>query len=149
MAALLRGYRPIVVRRVSKRTGKQYHYTQAYLTPRGNRISRREYDDRRLRRGGQFQSRRELEQFRLQVSGSDWLVDIRQHTGRAPTPQMYADWREVRRRRAVLAKRYPRLSRGRRDAMDRKLVAPDGPLARILDATGRRQMIPGVAVGES
>lgn len=151
MAAQLRGYRPIVVRKVSKRTGKEYHYTQAYLTPRGNRISRREYDNRRINRqtAGRFKTRSELERFRASLGGDPWLLDIRQHTGRAPTFANYADWQEVEQRRRLLEARYPTLSRRERDRKDRRLVAADGPLARLLDATGRRPLRPGVAVGES
>jgi hypothetical protein len=150
--AALRGYKPVVVKRVSKRTGKQYHYTQAYITPRGNRISRREYDTRRLLRETSFKNRGELERFRNTIAGSDWLSDIYEHTGRAPTFQDYDAWREVNRRRAALHALYPGHGGDRRgwlDALDPELVAADGPLARLLNAAGRREMRPGVAVGES
>ena len=144
MAAQLRGYKPIVVQRVSKRTGKPYHYTVAYTTPRGNRISRREYDSRRLLRQTTFKNRGELERFRASKAGSDWLTSIYHHTGRGPTFQDYDAWREVDRRRAALRAKYPgghpAGHGGRLDDLDPELVAPNGPLARLLDSSGKRDM---------
>lgn len=65
-----------------------------------------------------------------------------------PTWDMYGDVREVRERRAALQKKYPNVHGRDLDSKDKRLVAPDGPLARILDASGRRP-ISGRPVGDS
>lgn len=125
--------------------------SRRYLTPSGKEISRREYDDKRAQAAG-FRNRYELEQFRTKTIGgsrwSSWQYDVRQRTGQLPTWDLYADVREVRERRQALRARYPELSGKELDSKDRKLVAPDGPLARILDASGRRPLS-GRPVGES
>lgn len=125
--------------------------SRKYRTPGGRIISRREYDNRRARAAG-FKNRYEVEQFRTNIIArsrwADWQYDVKQRTGRLPTWDMYADVREVRRRRAVLKRKHPGLSGSDLDAYDSELVAPDGPLARILDASGRRPMS-GRPVGDS
>ena len=127
--ATLRGYKPL------GGTSRQYR------APGGKVISRREYDNRRAQAVG-FKNRYELEQFRTRVVArgkwADWQYDVRQRTGRMPTFQDYADVREVRQRRTRLRKRYPNLQGSELDKMDKKLVDKDGPLARILDHSGRR-----------
>lgn len=125
--------------------------SRRYRTPSGETISRREYDNRRAQAAG-FRNRYDLEQFRTNVISrsrwGSWQYDVKQHTGRQPTWEMYGDVREVRERRAKLRERYPTLDGRELDAKDRQLVAPDGPLARILDASGRRPMS-GRPVGDS
>lgn len=123
-----------------------------YQTPSGKTISRREYDNRRARKAG-FANRYQVEKFRREMAGSRWFGDIYQHTGRSPTWDTYADWREVRQRRARIAAR--RAARGlppgthsETDSDDPELVAPEGPLARLLDAAGKR-FITGRPVGAS
>lgn len=135
----LRGYRPL---------GGS---SRRYITPTGETISRREYDNRRAQAAG-FKNRYEVEQFRTRVIGrsnwSSWQYDVRQRTGRLPNWDLYADVREVRDRRRELRAQYPNLSGRDLDNKDAALVAPDGPLARILDASGRRP-ISGRPVGDS
>lgn len=135
----LRGYKPL---------GGS---SRRYRAPGGKIISRREYDNRRAKAAG-FNNRYEVEKFRTDVIAKtrwgDWQYDVKQHTGQMPTWSLYHDVQEVRQRRAVLARQYPHLSGSERDAMDRKLVAADGPLARVLDAAGRRP-ISGRPVGDS
>lgn len=121
--------------------------SRKYRTPSGKVISRRNYDNRRARAAG-FKNRYELEKYRESIARSRWSTwqyDVRQHTGRQPTWDMYADVREVRARRARLP---PELRGSERDRLDPELVAPNGPLARILDASGRRP-ITGRPVGDS
>jgi hypothetical protein len=117
----------------------------------GETISRREYDDKRAQKAG-FRNRYDLEQFRTKVVAksrwNNWQYDVKQHTGMMPTFQDYADLRDVRDRRARLRAKHPDLSGRDLDARDRRLVAADGPLARILDASGRRPLS-GRAVGDS
>ena len=131
--ATLRGYEPLggsSRKYRNKRTGKV--------------ISRREYDNKRAQKAG-FRNRYELEQFRTKLAGSrwaNWIYDVKQHTGKLPEWELYADVREVRARRARLARR------DLDDKGDPALVAADGPLARILDASGRRPLS-GRAVGDS
>lgn len=136
----LRGYKPI-----------KGDSARRYRTPSGGIISRREYDNKRAQAAG-FKNRYELEQFRTKVIArgrwGDWQYDVKQHEGHLPTWDLYSDVREVRDRRAELERRYPHLSARDRDAMDRQLVAANGPLARILDASGRRP-ISGRPVGDS
>jgi hypothetical protein len=114
-----------------------------YRTPSGKIISRREYDNKRAKKAG-FKNRYELEKFRTQVVAkgrwADWQYDVKQHTGHMPTMEMYADVREIRQRRAKLRRRYPHLVGHDLDAKDSELVASDGPLARVLAASGRRPM---------
>lgn len=134
----LRGYKPLG------------GTSRKYRTPSGKIISRREYDNRRARAAG-FRNRYELEKYRENLARGrwgDWVYDVKQRTGRQPTFDLYADVREVQRRRAALKKRYPGLTGRDLDAKDKQLVAPDGPLARILDASGRRP-ISGRPVGDS
>lgn len=135
----LRGYTPL--------GGK----SRRFRAPNGDTISRREYDNRRAQDAG-FRNRYHLEQFRTDVIArtrwQNWAYDVKQHTGRAPTWEMYGDVREVRFRRARLRRRYPHLEGPDLDSHDRELVASDGPLARILDASGRRP-INGRPVGDS
>lgn len=125
--------------------------SRRYQTPTGEVISRREYDNRRAQAAG-FRNRYELEQFRTTVVGrsnwSSWQYDVRQRTGSLPDWDLYADVREVRDRRRKLRARYADLSGRDLDSKDPELVAPDGPLARILDASGRRP-ISGRPVGDS
>jgi hypothetical protein len=121
-----------------------------YLDTRtGKSISRREYDNRRAKSAG-FRNRYQLEQYRenLPRRWADWPQQIREHTGRPPTFQDYADIRRVRQARKELRQRYPNTEGERLDSMDSELVAADGPLARILDRSGRRPM-DGRPVGES
>lgn len=122
-----------------------------YRTPSGKVISRREYDNKRAQSAG-FRNRYELEQFRTKVVAkgrwSNWVYDVKQRTGRLPTFGMYGDVKEVRERRRALQRKHPRMDAHERDKKDRKLVAPDGPLARILDASGRRPLS-GRPVGDS
>lgn len=134
----LRGYKPL---------GGS---SRRYRTPGDKIISRREYDNKRAQAAG-FSNRYELEKFRSDLQRgrwADWIYDVKQHTGRMPTFQNYADVREVRQRRAELDRKYPDLKGSARDKKDRALVAPDGPLANILDASGRRP-ISGRPVGDS
>lgn len=135
----LRGYKPL------GGTSRQYR------TPSGKIISRREYDNRRAKAAG-FRNRYDLEQFRTKVIGrsrwSNWQYDVKQRTGRMPTWEMYGNVREVRERRLKLRARYPDLHGRDLDSKDPQLVAPDGPLAQILDASGRRP-ITGRPVGDS
>lgn len=135
----LRGYKPL------GGTSRQYR------TPSGKVISRREYDNRRAKAAG-FRNRYELEQFRTKTVArgrwSDWQYDVKQKTGRMPTFDMYGDVKEVRQRRARLREKYPDLSGRDLDAKDPELVAADGPLARVLDDSGRRPMT-GRPVGDS
>lgn len=125
--------------------------SRKYRAPDGSVISRREYDNRRAQDAG-FRNRYHLEQFRTDVIArtrwSNWAYDVKRHTGRNPTWQDYGDVREVRARRARLRRRYPTLTGQDLDSHDKQLVAPDGPLARILDASGRRP-ISGRPVGDS
>lgn len=124
--------------------------SRKYRTPGGKIISRREYDNRRAKQAG-FRNRYELEKYRESLQRGRWgdfIYDIRQHTGRQPDWSVYADIREVRARRAELKRNYPDLGGQDRDSRDSKLVAADGPLARILDASGRRPMS-GRPVGDS
>lgn len=135
----LRGYKPLG------------NSARQYRTPSGKIISRREYDNRRAKAAG-FRNRYELEQFRTQTIAksrwSNWVYDVKQKTGRLPTFEMYGDVKEVRERRARLKRRYPRLSGQDLDSKDAALVNASGPLARILDASGRRPMS-GRPVGDS
>lgn len=134
----LRGYKPLG------------GTSRKYRTPSGKVISRREYDNRRAKKAG-FRNRYELEQLRVDLSRgrwANWQYDVKQHTGRMPTYDAYHDVKEVRDRRARLEARYPTLPGRERDSRDRRLVAPDGPLARVLDASGRRPLS-GRPVGES
>ena len=119
-----------------------------YRAPGGKIISRREYDNRRAKAAG-FRNRYDLEQFRANLGGwADWQRDVKQNTGRLPSWELYADVREVRQRRARLRKRYPHLEGQDLDNKDPRLVAGNGPLARILDASGRRPL-DGRDVGDS
>lgn len=138
----LRGYKPL--------GGPKRNYR----TPSGEVISRAKYDNIRAQRAG-FKNRYELRTYKDSLTKSDWrnmLYDIRQKTGRAPTYQDYADIREVRQRRAKLkrSRTYKRQGVTGKDLdnKDKQLVAPDGPLARILDRSGRRP-ISGRPVGDS
>jgi hypothetical protein len=126
--------------------------SRRYRTPGGRTISRREYDNRQARAAG-WRNRYELEQFRSSVGGSRWLSDIYQHTGRAPTWDTYHDLREVKTRRARIEagrerRGLPFALHGETDREDPDLVAADGPLARLLDASGKRP-ISGRDVGDS
>lgn len=126
--AALRGYTPLG------------GTSRRYRAPGGKIISRREYDNRRARKAG-FKNRYELEKYResLQASKwSRWTYNVYKHTGSRPTWEDYAAVREVRQRRAKLRKLYPNLSGGNLDAMDSELVAPGGPLERVLAAAGLR-----------
>lgn len=76
-----------------------------------------------------------------------WFRDFLKQ-GRRPDWEELADIDEVLRRRRALKARYPELTRAERDAKDRELVAPDGPLARSLDALGVRPLTSAV-VGET
>lgn len=121
--------------------------SRRYQGPGGRTISRRQYDNKRARQAG-FSSIRALRDFvdTLQRGRwGDWIYDVKQHTGRVPSADLYHDVEMVRRRRARLRYLYGDQAR---DDMDPELVAPDGPLARILDASGRRPFN-GRAVGDS
>lgn len=120
----LRGYRPL--------PGP----SRRYRTPSGATISRREYDNRRARAVG-FRNRYELEQLRASRVGRKWGMDIIEQ-GSRPTFADWGDIKQIRDRRRELEREYPNLDRRTRDQRDRELVSPDGPLARILDRTGRR-----------
>lgn len=120
----LRGYKPL---------GGS---SRQYRTPSGSIISRREYDNRRARQAG-FRNRYELEQLRQTREGRKWGMDIIEQ-GKRPTFQDWGDIKQVRDHRARLKREYPNLTRSQRDQRDSELIAPDGPLARILDRTGRR-----------
>lgn len=125
--------------------------SRKYRAPGGKIISRREYDNRRAKAAG-FKNRYELEQFRTKVVArgrwANWQYDVKQRTGRLPTYEMYADVREVRERRARLQRKHAGLTGQDLDAKDSKLIAANGPLARILDASGRRPLS-GRPVGDS
>ena len=131
----LRGYSPI--------PGS----ARRYRAPDGSTISRRQYDNLRAQAAG-FDNRYELEQFRRDEAGSPWFGDIYARTGRHPTFQDYADIREVQQRREALRARYGAGSHAELDSHDPELVAPDGPLARILDRSGKRPLS-GRPVGAS
>lgn len=135
MPGRLRGYRPV---------GGS---SRRYRTPGGKTISRREYDNRRAQAVG-FRNRYELEKFRERQAGSNWLGDIYEHTGRQPTFQHYADLREVKQRRARIRATGARGNHSQTDRLDPELTAPDGPLARLLDAAGKRPLS-GRPVGDS
>lgn len=124
----LRGYTPV-----------KGDKARRYRTPSGELISRRQYDNLRVQQAG-FHNRYELERFRRQIAGSDWIGDIYAHTGRPPTFQDYADLREVKQRREQLRQTYGKGSHSELDSKDPKLVAADGPLARLLDAAGKRPL---------
>lgn len=109
-----------------------------YRTPSGSTISRREYDNLRAQAAG-FRNRYELEQLRRSRVGRKWGMDIIEQ-GHRPTFRDWGDIREVRDRRADLARSSPDLSRRDRDQLDAELTDPDGPLARLLARTGRRPM---------
>lgn len=81
----------------------------------------------------------EIEQFRQTKAARKWGMDIIE-AGKRPSFQDWADIREVRDRRARLAKQHPDMTRRESDQLDRELVAPKGALARILERTGRRGM---------
>lgn len=117
-----------------------------YITPSGREISRREYDNRRLRALG-FRNRYELEQLRTSRAGRKWGMDLIE-AGNRPTFRDWADIKQIRDRRAALKRRHPELDRQALDSRDSGLTAADGPLARILDRTGRRPLS-GYAVGSS
>lgn len=134
----LRGYKPLG------------NSAREYRAPGGKIISRREYDNRRAQAAG-WKNRYELEKYRSSLQRgkwANWIYDVKQHTGRQPTWEMYAQVREVRARRAKLERDHPGLTRRERDEKDPRLVAPDGPLAQILDASGRRPLN-GRPVGDS
>lgn len=122
-----------------------------YRAPNGETITRRDYDNIRAQKAG-FKNRYELEQFRTKVVArgrwGDWQYDVRQHEGHMPTFNDYADVREVRDRRAALQAEHPHLSGRELDKLDAELIAANGPLARILDASGRRPLS-GRPVGDS
>lgn len=124
----LRGYTPL-----------KGDSARRYRTPAGRIISRREYDNRRARAAG-FRNRYQLEKFRESMAGSNWLGDIYAHTGRGPTWDNYADLREVKQRRAALRATYGKGTHSELDRHDPELVAADGPLARLLDAAGKRPL---------
>lgn len=114
-------------------------------TRTGDTISRRQYDNLRARRAG-FRNRYDLERFRESIAGSRWISDVYAANGRNPTMQEYEWIREVTERRAALGTPAP--GEPRRDQRDPALVAPNGPLARLLNATGRRPLN-GRPVGSS
>lgn len=112
--------------------------SRRYRTPSGQIISRREYDNRRAKAVG-FRNRYELERLRQSRVGRKWGMDIIEQ-GHRPTFQDWGDINEIRDRRRALQSAYPDMERRRSDALDPELSAPDGPLARILDRTGRRPL---------
>jgi len=112
--------------------------SRQYRTPSGGVISRRQYDNRRARAAG-FRNRYELERFRQSRFGRKWGMDIIEQ-GNRPTFRDWGDIKQIRDRRRALKDEYPNLTRRQRDQRDRELIAPKGPLARILDRTGRRPM---------
>ena len=132
----LRGYRSI-----------KGDSARRYITPSGKVISRREYDNRRARQAG-FTNRYQLEKTRRQLAGSSWLGDIYSHTGKHPTWQDYHDLQEVKDRRDKIRAQYGPGSNSELDHHDPELVAADGPLARILDHSGKRP-ISGRPIGGS
>lgn len=109
-----------------------------YRTPSGKIISRREYDNRRLRAVG-FRNRYELEQLRTSRVGRKWGMDIIE-TGSRPSFQDWGNIKQIRDRRARLKSDHPDMTRRNRDQLDPELVSADGPLARILSRTGRRPL---------
>lgn len=121
--------------------------SRRYLTPTGESISRREYDNLRAQLAG-FRNRYEVEQFRRREAGSDWFGHIYSAQGRGPTWENYADLRDVKSRRAALRAQHGPGSNSELDKLDPALVAADGPLARVLDAAGKRPMS-GRPVGSS
>lgn len=137
---LLRGYRrvPGAARR--------------YLTPSGKEISRYEYDTRRAKKAG-WKNRGELERFRKSKDGRMWQRKL----GNRADFSLYHDAREVERRRRDLPLHKRRVKRGQRfrtleyrdDADDPELVAAHGPLARLLDAMGVRDVESEWNVGET
>lgn len=134
----LRGYKPL---------GGS---SRKYRAPGGKIISRREYDNIRAQQAG-WKNRYELEQFRAKVQRSrwgDWVYDVKQHSGKMPTFETYADLREVQQRRKELERQNPGVTGNNRDQLDKALVDANGPLARILDASGRRPLN-GRPVGDS
>jgi hypothetical protein len=137
----LRGWKPI-----TGDSARRYQNTRT-----GEIISRRTYDDKRAQAAG-WRNRYEVEKFRTNVIArtrwGDWQYDVKQHTGRLPSWELYHDVQEVRERRRILADKYPHLDSGDRDKHDPELVAANGPLARVLDAAGRRPLN-GRPVGDS
>lgn len=118
-----------------------------YRTPSGRIISRRAYDNKRAQAAG-FRNRYELERFRLSIQGSGWLGDIYSHTGHPPTWEDYALIKDVQARRRALTALYGEGTHSELDYHDPELVAPDGPLAQLLDRAGKRN-ISGRPVGTS
>lgn len=107
----------------------------------GRVISRRERDNRILRRYG-FRNRYELERLRQTRTYRRWGADIVQQQGHVHVPlEDWGDIHEVITRRRRLARAHPDVrAGGNLDAYDPELTAADGPLARLLAATGRRPL---------
>lgn len=126
--------------------------SRRYVTPTGEIISRRQYDNLRARDAG-WRSRSELEKFRrnkvARTGWSKWAHDVKQHSGKRPTWRSYRDLKDVLDRRAKLKRLYPGLSGPDLDRMDPVLIDPNGPLARILTDAGRRSSGMGNPVGDS
>lgn len=134
----LRGYKPL--------GGKSRRYSK----PGGGSISRRAYDDIRARKAG-FKDRAALESYRESLQSTRWnrwVINVKKNTGRNPTFEDYGNLELVRRKRARLKRLYPLMNAKERDSMDPSLVAPDGPLANVLDAAGLRPKN-GRPVGDS
>lgn len=125
-----------------------------YRTPRGEVISRRQYDNLRARQAG-FESRSEIERFRQSSAGRRWRFKLRSHD-----PSARGDWQtmhaayEVERRRQRLpthltTDRWGKPVEYTRDEDDPELVAAGGPLDELLVALGHRD--PGASwnVGET
>lgn len=124
-----------------------------YRTPSGEIISRYEYDSRRLRTAG-WKNRGQFERARRSQTWQKAMKLARQATGsvernamaQAMDPYM-RDAYEVERRRALLG--YDILGNRVPDRTDPWLVDPDGPLAGLLVAMGRRDIGDRWAVGDS
>lgn len=102
----------------------------------GQTISRRQYDNLRAKRSG-FDSVGEKDRVLARVRNSGWNKSFVK-MGRRPSWTELQAIEEVRIRRAAMKKKYPDLSRSERDAMDSELIAPEGPLATLLDHLGIR-----------
>jgi hypothetical protein len=111
---------------------------RAYLTPSGRKISRYEYDSRRARAAG-FANRGEVERARARSGWSAWRFKIR-----AEDPSAQPGFTSPEFRAAV------DLS-DMRDAGEPESAVndPNGPLAALLVATGRRDPDWTWAVGDT
>lgn len=146
MSGLLPGYKRL--------PGKD----RRYRTPSGKTISRREYDNRRLKKLG-WKNRYEMEQFRQSGKYNKWYKRLVE-SGKKPSELTgFSTWavtiRDTDPDRAEkevqdIRKEYPKSRAGRKRAdVDPRLRNPDGPLAELLVALGLRDSEDEWAVGDT